>query len=435
LNSGSNSGKKPILFIVGIVFLTIILISALTYYLFTAPPKKSPVTGPTPASPSQDEESKIKKILDKAAKLMKDRKPREALPYYNEVLEMEPDNAPALAGRTNAKIDLGMFKEAMEDAQKAIKLAPKYPLNYVNRGNVYYYTGRIEEAIADYKRTIEMNPTYPPDESKAHYGLGRIHSDGKRYKQALEEFHLAVKMHDVERNYMSRGVTYRMLGQNSLAIKDFQIAHNKRPDKAVILVYLGDSLIEEDDEEKALEYFNKAIEIDPNFDKDADFRGPGGKRPTNFIYPYTSRGVIYNNRGKFDLAINDFSRAMEIKPNSLMDYIGRAYAYWNNGNMEKAREDAKKYLLLTKKPDNQDDLIDYLEDGAVAYAILGKNDKALELVNHAAKLEPSYTRIYLIRGMIRQQLGDREKAVQDFNQVVKNGNKYEAERATELMNR
>ncbi len=85
--------------------------------------------------------------------------------------------------------------------------------------------------------------------------------------------------------------------------------------------------------DEAIAEYTKAIELDPNF-----------------AYAYNNRGVAYKNKGQYDLAIADYNRAIELDPNDA--------DYWNN-----------KGVALNK---------------------LGRPDEAMECYNKALQIDPSH---------------------------------------------
>ncbi len=68
-----------------------------------------------------------------------------------------------------SSFNLGKFREAIEYFNKVIELNPCNPSAYYNRGSVKYECGDTVEAIVDFNRAIELNP----GNSKAYLYRGR----------------------------------------------------------------------------------------------------------------------------------------------------------------------------------------------------------------------------------------------------------------------
>ena len=54
--------------------------------------------------------------------------------------------------------ELKLYKNAIEDYNKAIELNPDNELDYHNRANAKYNIGLYEEAMKDYNKSLELNP-------------------------------------------------------------------------------------------------------------------------------------------------------------------------------------------------------------------------------------------------------------------------------------
>ena len=87
----------------------------------------------------------------------------------------------------------------------------------------------------------------------------------------------------------------------------------------------GNSYFNEGQYDKAISEYNKAIEINPKYNK-----------------AYTSRGAAYDRRGQFDQAISDFNKAIEINPTNTSAYYNIGCIYSLQNNLSKAL----KYLEL-----------------------------------------------------------------------------------------
>jgi len=77
-----------------------------------------------------------------------------AVDAFTKAIELDPRLINAYSFRGNAYFNLGDYKQAIRDYNKAIKLSPldrEYAYIYYNRGNVYYMLGDHQQAIRDYK--------------------------------------------------------------------------------------------------------------------------------------------------------------------------------------------------------------------------------------------------------------------------------------------
>ena len=89
----------------------------------------------------------------------------------------------------------------------------------------------------------------------------------------------------------------------------------------------------------AVQYFQKAISMDPNFSK-----------------AYFSQGVSYGQLGQYPKAIAQINMALKIEPQNGMYYYGRGRVYLIWGDKAKAMADFKKAAEL-----GDEDALNYLE--------------------------------------------------------------------------
>ena len=89
----------------------------------------------------------------------------------------------------------------------------------------------------------------------------------------------------------------------------------------------------------AVQYFQKAIALDPNFSR-----------------AYFSQGVSYGQLGQYPKAIAQINMALKMEPQNGMYYYGRGRVYLLWGDKAKATDDFKKAAEL-----GDEDALNYLE--------------------------------------------------------------------------
>lgn len=62
--------------------------------------------------------------------------------------------------REQAEIKGRMFQQAIDDIDRAIRMAPKESLYHAERGSIFYRVGELDEAIKSCKKAIELAPNY-----------------------------------------------------------------------------------------------------------------------------------------------------------------------------------------------------------------------------------------------------------------------------------
>jgi len=86
-----------------------------------------------------------------------------ALGAVDKAVALNPNSARAHANRAPVLLTLGRDHEAIEAAERAIRLSPFDPLNFgpeVNLSVAHFYSGRFEEAVAAAQRSIQSNASF-----------------------------------------------------------------------------------------------------------------------------------------------------------------------------------------------------------------------------------------------------------------------------------
>ena len=196
--------------------------------------------------------------------------------------------------------------------------------------------------------------------------LGNSYYEEGSYEEAIREFNIAIASEpDMSEAYNNRGLAYFAIGENNKALADFDKAIELRPHWGVSYSNRGAVYLTLGNYDQAIADLDKAIEISPNLAK-----------------AYHNRGLVYLSMGDADKAILDFDKAIELTPEmmftaratreskiptgespfgtggleSMLDrqsyadlpktYAGRAVAYLQKGDYERANADIEKAKAL-----------------------------------------------------------------------------------------
>lgn len=146
---------------------------------------------------------------------------------------------------------------------------------------------------------------------------------------------------------------------------------------------------------EALEDFNKAIELRPDI-----------------ANAYYCRGNLFMREGRNADALRDYSKAIELQPGYAEAYNNRGNVLKNEGRNDEALNDYNRALEL--KPD-------YAE-AFNNRGTLQKNEKrydaALEDFNQAIQLKPDFADAYNNRAIVFFQLNKYEDAIEDYSRSL-----------------
>ncbi|MBD2290357.1 tetratricopeptide repeat protein [Microcystis wesenbergii FACHB-1317] len=147
--------------------------------------------------------------------------------------------------------------------------------------------------------------------------------------------------------------------------------------------------------ELALADYNKAIELNPNH-----------------ANAYNNRGNLYQDLQKYELALDDFNKAIEINPNFAILYYNRGGLYYNQQKYELALSDINKGIEL-----NPNYAEAYYNRGNLYYD-LQKYELALSDINKAIELNPNYAEAYNNRGLLYKDLQKYDLALSDYSKAI-----------------
>lgn len=271
-------------------------------------------------------------------------------------------------------------QESAQDSQSSSQPSTNGPATSVSRstqgtpgGVVFIPIGLIITLICAVLRMsggVTQQNGYPESDVNT-LNLGLSYYDQGDYEMAITQFNIVIASQpDMGEAYNDRGLAYFALGDTENAMTDFTKAIELLPNSASAHSNRGALYFYEGNYEQALADLDKAIELSPRLAK-----------------AYQNRGLMYLDQGDYDKAIVDFSKAIELTPEfpftaqatfesrsstqdsmfggsaytSLMDradfadlpmvYVGRAMAYLQKGDQDRASLDLDKAIQLGVDPE------------------------------------------------------------------------------------
>jgi len=189
----------------------------------------------------------------------------------------------------------GDNKAALQKYSEAVRLFPRYPLAYYNRGNIYEETGDIRSALSDFDNAVKLNPGH------ANY-------------------------------YNSRGWAYYQLGNKQAAVVDYNEALSIDPNFPEAYNNRGWAYYESGDLKSSANDFSKAIMVAPGYAK-----------------PYYNRAMIRVKSGDMAGAVEDYNSLIMLNGDDALAYYNRGIIRMNQKNMQGACADWKKSVELGNK--------------------------------------------------------------------------------------
>jgi len=131
---------------------------------------------------------------------------------------------------------------------------------------------------------------------------------------------------------------------------------------------------------------------------------------------YYDRGIENHDKENYKQAIADFTEAIRLKPSSAGAYSRRAASYFCRGDNDLAISDYSKAIELGPGDEYSSD--DYKNRG-VLYASKDQIDKAMADFNKAVSLDPDNCGAYFARGCGYATVGEYSKAKADFEEALR----------------
>lgn len=127
---------------------------------------------------------------------------------------------------------------------------------------------------------------------------------------------------------------------------------------------------------------------------------------------YFWRGCSYFASQKFEEALRDFDRSIEINPRFSEAWSTRAAAHLASGRPNEALRDYTEARRL--RPDNEE----HLNNRGVALSQLGRVDEAIEAFDRVLEMNPRFLEAYTNRATAYIQKGEWERAFPDLEKAV-----------------
>ncbi len=180
---------------------------------------------------------------------------------------------------------------------------------------------------------------------------------------------------------------------------------------------------------EAIEDYNKAIELDPNYTPGYNNRGLAKtnleqyqeaikdfdsaiQRDPNYVAAYFNRAIAKARLGQLTEAIEDFTKAIELDPNFAAGYNNRANAKQRLGQLTEAIEDYNKAIELDPN------LVTSYNNRGLAKTKLEQYQEAIENWNKTIELDPNFAAGYCNRGIAKAMLEQYAEAIEDYNKAI-----------------
>ena len=281
-----------------------------------------------------------------------------SIQYFNQVINAKPYLAEPYFFRAVAKFYLEDYRGAEQDCNSCISRNPFIVNAYQVRGLTRVYQERYEDAIKDFRAGLRFDPD----------------NNGLRHNLIL---------------CLARS------GNNDEAMLATDTLIASSPRYAPAMAMRSDLLWEQGDSAGALEWVNKALDINKY---DADM--------------LHHRGVMLARMERYEEAEQDLDRVVYLNPGDAGAYITRAMVRYFRDNLNGALADYD--MSITIDPGN---INGHYNRGNLR-AQVGDDNRAIEDFDVVIDAEPNNMLALFYRGVLRESTGDYRGAEQDITKVL-----------------
>jgi tetratricopeptide (TPR) repeat protein len=339
-----------------------------------------------------------------------------AVPLYERVLELQPDNAEAHYKCANALRDLGRAEEALDHYDRAVLHKADFAHAWCNRGVVLQGLGRGEAALASYDRAIEFDPT----DAISLVNRGALLQSLARWSAALDSYDRALtQQRSLPQAWFHRGNVLRELGRLDDAAQSHREALALQPDHPEAHYNLGVLLEKTGQLRAALSHYDRAADLNPGLHQ-AHFNRAGVLRALkdlpaslaaydraiavkgDYAEAFSNRGVALQELGRWAEALASYDRAVDLRPDDASGHFNRGTLFAAQRRWEAALAAYDQAIALRA------DLAEaHCERGRVLLE-LKRPAEALQAFGRAVQLQPEFAEAQYNRSLALLLTGDYE---------------------------
>ncbi|WP_103127411.1 tetratricopeptide repeat-containing S1 family peptidase, partial [Microcystis aeruginosa] len=305
---------------------------------------------------------------------------------------------------------------------------------WIERGGQLWRLRRHEEAIKAFDEAIKQND--PDNVYLAWYGkglaLGALDKDQPAIEALQQAINTLPKREDLKKFHSSilqqQSVVYRSLENYEQALTVINQAISLFPNNPKSYIIKWVVLYELKRYDEGLDTITQAIDLAPRafwyairgsnyylqkkYELALDDFNKAMKLNPNYALAYSGRGELYYYQKKYDLALADFNKAIEINSDYAEAYVNRGFIYYNQQKYDLALSDWNKAIEINPNYANA-----YYNRGNLYYD-LQKYDLALSDYSKAIELNRSYAIAYYNRGLLHRDLRKYDLALSDFSKAI-----------------
>ncbi len=215
------------------------------------------------------------------------------------------------------------------------------------------------------------------------------------------------------KDLFEEGLKYHELGKIDEAIEYYNKALELNPEFDEAYFHRGVAYTNKREYQTAKRDFEKVIELDSNRQRKEEARKLlSVLENLEDAQSYCNRGLVYQNKGEHNLAMKDFNKAIELNPEFIDAYYSRGMNYCFTNEYDLAILDFNKTIELSPENTNA-----YFMRG-FAYLNKTEYDLAIKDYSKVIELNPEFTDAYYSRGLAYNKKGEYDLAIKDNSKAI-----------------
>jgi tetratricopeptide (TPR) repeat protein len=187
--------------------------------------------------------------------------PGDSIPYFEKVVQAQPNNGPALVNLGLALVQTGKSKEATPYYLRALQVEPKDATLRLDLGVDYLQTSDLDDAVDQFKAGIALDP----DNAELHYDLGLALKLKDKLDACIPELQKALELDPTLVDpHVTLGTLYMQQGKFDQAAVEMQAVLQAQPDNGDMWATLGSVYKQAEKLPQAEEALRRAIALLPD---------------------------------------------------------------------------------------------------------------------------------------------------------------------------